>query len=263
MAKSIFDIINNFSKIFLLLEFFCPQCEFTFSFVYQVFKLSITVYLKSISLFLSIAFDLAATFDRYILITDKCKWFSKILIFKRGLPLILCIPVIVYTHRFAIYQIYVNTDYNETYTEYQIVIKNIDHTFWNSINLIEQIFIQFLLTSMIFVFNILMLAKLRSIFKAKRTVTTDIEIISRIKIAESRNTLMLVLTSPVTIIPNYTFFVINILELINSSEFYNSCAEAIGDIVFSLQFVVSFVFYYSFNVNFQKVVHRLFRKNVI
>ena len=258
IAKSIFDIIYNTCKLFSLFGFLCPQCELTSSFVYQVFYLAIIIYLKTISLVLSIAFDIAATFDRYRIITDNCMFFNKILVFKRGLPLIMCIPVIVFTHRFAIYKIYVNRLFHKTYTVYTVEIKNV--SVLPIINLAEKIIIHFSLISLILVFNILMLAKLRSIFKAKRLVTTDREILNRIKKAEARNTFMLILTSPVTIIPNYTFFVINILELINYSEFYNACAQSIGDIIFSLQFTVSFIFYYSFNVNFQKGVHRLICK---
>ena len=106
-----------------------------------------------------------------------------------------------------------------------------------------------------------MLAKLKNIFQAKMAViTSNINTVQdRVKSSESRNTYMLIWTSPVTIVPNYMFFVINILNFIKYTAFYNPCVEAIGDIVFSLQFTLSFIFYYSFNLNFKTVVHNLIR----
>ena len=120
IAKSIFDICYNLCTLFPLLNEFCDQCEYTFSYWNQVFQLCITHYLKPVSLFLSIAFDLAATFDRYRLITDKCKFFNKIFIFKRGMPLITCIPFIAYTYKFGVNQIFRYPSINSNNVEYTI-----------------------------------------------------------------------------------------------------------------------------------------------
>ena len=262
IAKSIWDICYNLCDLFSRLNDFGLNPEYTSSFAYQVLYLSISLYLKSISLFLSIIFDLTATFDRYRLITDKCKFFNKIFAFKRGLPLIICIPVIVYLYKFWYYYICVNSGFDETYTVYSTVGRDIPPSIMNTIDLIQKIIINFSFVTLILFLNLLMLIKLKNAFKSKRTVTTDRETIDRIRKSESRNTLMLIWTSPVTIIPNYIFFVSSILRLCNYLEFYNLCAESIGNIVFSLQFSVSFIFYYSFNVNFQKAFNELFRKKM-
>ena len=74
---------------------------------------------------------------------------------------------------------------------------------------------------------------------------------------------MLIWTSPVTVIPNYVFFVISIFGLFNYVDVYNPCADVIGDIVFDIQFAVSLIFYYSFNVNFQKVFNELIGKKCV
>ena len=131
--------------------------------------------------------------------------------------------------------------------------------------MIQKTVIHFLLVTLILILNLLMLVKLRNIFKSKRRVletSSSNATQDRVRKSESRNTFMLIWTSPVTIIPNYMNFVINILSFVSITGFYNPCLEAIGNVVFELQFVISFVFYYSFNMNFKTVVHQLiaFRK---
>ena len=216
IAKSIVDICYNLCSLFPLLNDFCLQPEYTSSFAYKVLTLSITYYLKPVCLFVSIAFDLAATFDRYRLITNKCQWFNKIFVFKRGLTWIICIPVIAYTHKFGFFYIISSPIFNKTYTVYALEGRtNISPSVFTSIDLVQKIIIHFLFITLILVFDLLMLVQLKNAFKPIRTATTDRETLVRISKSESRNILMLIWTSPVTVIPNYVFFVMSILAQCN------------------------------------------------
>ena len=260
ICKSIFDICLNLSNVFPLVRFASLQYDFIYSYCYQVFNLVIMVYLHPVSILCSIAFDFAATFDRYRLVTNKCKFFDKIFVFRRGMSLIICISIVGYIYKFFFFHIvpiFISNNYTNTYS----TEGNMPREAKIIIDLIQKISIHFLLVTIILILNVLMLVKLKNIFKAKRTVITPNSrtIQDRVNSSESRNTYMLIWTSPVTIIPNYMFFVINILQFFNYIEFYNPCVDAIGDIVFSLQFSCSFIFYYWFNVNFKTVVHEIIR----
>ena len=263
IAKSIFDICYNICSVFPFLNFVCFQCEYTLSFWFQVVKLFIVIYLKSVSMFLSIAFNFAATFDRYRYITDSCKFFDKIFAFKRGMPLIICIPVIAYTYRFGLFHIVDMSFLSNSTTWYSIEGIHVSPFVIISINMVQKIIIHFVFITSILVFNFSIVFKLRSTFKHIIQITHSQSHLEAVKKSEVRNTFMLIWTSPVIIIPNYLFFIISILEMISIIEFYNPCAESIGDIVFSLQFAVPFIFYYSFNVNFRKAFHQLMGKKVL
>ena len=154
---------------------------------------------------------------------------------------------------------------NVTHTVYTLEGIGLPYLLQASIDGIQKIIIHFLIITFILILNLLMFIKLKKTLRAKRTVTTqnNSQIQERIKKSEARNAYMLIWTSPVTIIPNYMSFVINILQFLEYIEFYNSCADSIGDIVFSLQFAVSFIFYYSFNVNFKTVFNLLIRQILI
>ena len=97
ICKSIFDICFNIRSVFPLLTFTCVDCDYTHSFCFQVLYLAIASYLKPVSLLCSIAFDFAATFDRYRLVTNKCKFFNKIFVFKRSMHMILSSSFVLYT----------------------------------------------------------------------------------------------------------------------------------------------------------------------
>ena len=182
IAKSIVDICYNLCSLFPLLNDFCLQPEYTSSFAYKVLTLSITYYLKPVCLFVSIAFDLAATFDRYRLITNKCQWFNKIFVFKRGLTWIICIPVIAYTHKFGFFYIYSSPILNKTYTVYLLEGRtNIPPSVFTSIDLVQKIILNFLFITLILIFDLLILVQLKNAFKSKRTVTADRETLVRIR----------------------------------------------------------------------------------
>ena len=76
IAKSIFDICFNLCSLFPLVNNFCDTCTYTYWFqLILLFQL----YLRPISVFLSVAFHFVAIFDRYRLITNKFQLFNKIL----------------------------------------------------------------------------------------------------------------------------------------------------------------------------------------
>ena len=187
IAKAIFDICYNLCNLFPLSNVFCLQCEYRFSYWYQVFYFGINLYLKPISLFLSIAFDFAATFDRYRLITDKCKFFNKIFVFKRGFPLIICIPFIAYTYKFGIFHI-TNQHLNNV-TKHSIEGIGFSYTVTVSIDAIQKIIINFIFITLILILNLKMFIKLKKTLRSKRTIATpnNVLIQERINKSEARN----------------------------------------------------------------------------
>ena len=137
--------------------------------------------------------------------------------------MIICIPFIAYSYQFGVLHI-VTLSTDGTYTQYSLERIGMPYLLYVGIDAIQKIIIHFLLITLILILNLLMFFKLKKAFRVKRTVTApnNALIQERIKKSEARNAYMLIWTSPVTIIPIYLLFFINILELI-PNFFNNPC----------------------------------------
>ena len=258
IAKSVFDLCYC---LIIILEFLTGRNS-DYSFYYNIFKLCILIYFKHVAIFLSIAFDCLAIVRRYSLITKRIQWTEKIIVFNRGMPIFTAIGLLIYSYKFAFYKIVpykLIGGYSNISTEGQFILGNGEMSAMDyiRIELFQTSIVNGLFPSIILIFNTLTAFEIKKTMMNKRRLSTSKSIHDKIKRSEIRNTTMLILSSPLTILPNFIFFLVAILVQISPTQFYNACFDNIGNILFYSQFSFSFLFYFVFNVNFQKNLTKL------
>ena len=168
---------------------------------------------------------------------------------------------IFYSYKFAMFKIvpYNFGGYSNISTEGQFILGNGEMSAMDyiRIELFQTSIVNGLFPSIILIFNTLTAFEIKKTMMNKRRLSTSKSIHDKIKRSEIRNTTMLILSSPLTILPNFIFFLTAILVQINYTQFYNACFDSIGNILFYSQFSFSFLFYFVFNVNFQKNLKKL------
>ena len=248
IGKSVFDLCFC---LIVILRFVTGGLNTFRSFYYFIFEWCI-IYCKPVVIFLSVAFDCLAIISRYILITKRIRWTEKIIVFKRGMPIFTSIGFIIHSYKFAMYNIVPYTLGGLTLENGALSIIAVIR-----IELVQKTIVNFIFPTIILIFNILTGLELKNTMKNKRRLSTSKSIHDKIKRSENRNTAMLILSSPITIFPNYAFFCTAILVFISPTQFYNACIENIGNIILYSQFSFSFLFYFIFNKNFQKNLKKL------
>ena len=188
----------------------------------------------------------------------------KIIVFNRGMPILTTIGFVLYSYKTMEFRIarfkYLNSTTNSEKAHFQWTISggrlSIELTL--IIQLIQTTIVNFIVTSLILIFNILTLLEIKNKLRKKRMITParNTIVYDRIKKAENRNTMMLVWSSPLITIPNFAFFVGSMIVFTAYTQFYNACVDSVANILYYSQFSFSFLFYYAFNVNFQKELSR-------
>ena len=171
-VKSLFDFVYcliNFT--YLLLSIYGQH---TYSYSHQAFILYGFLYFKNVFIFMSIVSDCAAIVDRYLLVSGRMKWMYKIIVFNRGIPILTIIGLSLYSNKFVEYRIMHFPHFNSSYLseKFQWTING------NGVNielslvfqLIQTTITNFILTSLIIIFNTLTLVELKKMFKSKRTL---------------------------------------------------------------------------------------------
>ena len=255
IAKSVFDFC--YCSIIVIDSF---DFSFKYSYYYQIYRLCIHYYLKHVVIFLSVAFDCLAIISRYSLITKRIQWSEKITVFNRGMPIFTSFGLLIYSYKFIEYSILPYKSVNNISVAVNFTIEasrilSIKDRL--TIELVQTTLVNLICPSIILIFNILTALEIKNKMRNKRRLSASKSIHERIKRSEIRNTLMLILASPLTIFPNYVFFVIAALTLISFTQFYNACFDNIGNIVFYAQFTFSLFFYFAFNVNFKNNFKKL------
>ena len=251
MGKSVFDLC--FCLIVILQSVTAGLYDIR-SFYYFIFDWCILRYCRNVVKFLSISFDFLAIISRYSLLTKRIQWVNKIIVFRKGMPIFTSIGFIIYSYKFAMYNIVPYTLGGFTLENGVLSIIAVQR-----IELIQSTIVNFIFPTIILIFNILIGLELKNTMKKKRRLSTNMSIHDKIKRSENRNTAMLILSSPITIFPNLAFFCAAILVLISPTQFYNACIDNIGNIAFYSQFSFSCLFYLLFNVklNFRKNLKKL------
>ena len=260
IAKSVFDLCYC---LIIILESL-TEINSDSSFYYYIFKWCILLYFRHVTIFLSIAFDCLAIVSRDSLITKRIQWTEKIIVFNRGMPIFTAIGLLIYSYKFAFYKIVPYTfigggGYYNISTEGQFILGNgeLSAMDYIRIELFQTSIVNGIFPSIILIFNTLTAFEIIQTMRNKRRLSTSKSIHNKIKRSEIRNTTMLILSSPLTILPNFIFFLVAILVQISPTQFYNACFDNIGNILFYSQFSFSFLFYFVFNVNFQKNLKKL------
>ena len=260
-VKSLFDSLYCVINIScFLLPIYSP---YAYSYTYQVYYKYINLYVGHVIMSLSIVFDCAAITDRYLLISGRMKWMYKVIVFNRGMPILTIICFALYSYKTIEFRIIRFGNFNSTinlqkHFQWTLDGAGLSNGLSLLFQLIQTLIVNFIVCSSILTFNILTLIEIKIKLRKKRTLTPAGNTIvqDRIKSAENRNTMMLVWSSPLTIIPNFAFFLGSIAVLTCYTQLYNACVDAVGNILYYSQFSFSFFFYYAFNVNFQKELSR-------
>ena len=247
IAKSICDSSYCIGNIFSVFLFSCFECSFKTTLWFMVFKLIIVKYLKPSSMMFTILLEFFAIFDRYRLITNKLNCLRKLLTFRKTIAAVIIVVFSIYSYEFYMFRIIsfplYTTSENETSLVYSI--EGIPSGFYSNIlfNFVLSTTVNLFLTLVVLFFNILTLLAVKSSLKYKARLTpTATRTTNEISSSETRNTLMLIWTCPLVVLPNLIYFLADTFGLIAIIGLYNACLEAFGEIIFSLQFSSSFFF---------------------
>ena len=261
-VKSLLDFLYCVINIsWFLFTYYSP---YTYSYYYLVYYKYIDLYFNHVTMSLSIVFDCTAIIDRYLLISGRMKWMYKVIVFNRGIPILTIIAFALYSYKTIEFRIlrFENVTLNNTslkaYFQWTLDGAGLSIELSLILQVIQTTIVNFIVTSLILIFNILTLLEIKNKLRKKRMLTPVRNTIvhDRIKSAENRNTMMLVWSSPLIIIPNFAYFLGSMIVLTVYTQFYNACVDAVGNILYYSQFSFSFFFYYAFNVNFQKELSR-------
>ena len=266
-VKSLFDFLYCVINISCyLITYYSP---YTYSYIYQVYYKYVKIYFGHVIMSLSIVLDCGAIIDRYLLISGRMKWMHIVIVFTRGIPILTIILFAMYSYKTIEYKIVqfhnftLNDPSLEAYFQWTLDGGGLSMELALILQMIQTTIVNFIVTSLILIFNILTLIEIKNKLRKKRTITPIENTIvhDRIKRAENRNTMMLVWSSPLTIVPNFAYFLGSIAVLTVHTQFYNACVDSFVNVLYYSQFSFSFFFYCAFNLNFQKELSRKTKQN--
>ena len=248
ILKCVFDTCFCIGNIMPAFDAFCFRCAFTLSLWFMIVKLVCLHYLTKASTMLTLLCELFAIFDRYRHLTNHFKCANKWWAFRICGPIIVFGVLLTYSFKFYFYQILAYPD-NFLFGGYTIEITGVDYLTFVAIDIILPCINNFLLVVVICILNVVTLAELKKKKEVEFHITTP----------ETSDTLMLIWTCPLVILPNLFYLPMTaIFGLLNYIHLNNVCVEVVGEILHSLPFSFSFVFYYFFNFNFRQAFHELF-----
>ena len=265
LTKSLTDAYFSLTQVGSI-WFDCIECNYYFSFWYQLMYLVFTIYICDICMFISIVCEFMAIFERYRLITGKWESLGKMLEFRRTMPIILLVAFMLYMYQlFSLYVEPFNTS-NST-TLYSLEKTEFGNHASRIFDMTQSIIINFVFVTLIFLLNVLTMRQLKVSLQKKREITQTLlgphaAMQERISRSEGRITLMLMLSAPLTITGNWMNFVENLLVLVNE-KMYNGCIDTVTSSVYLFSFSIDFIFYYSFNVHFKKTFDKLMENPII
>ena len=257
LFKSAIDtcvLLRNFLYIFIE----CKVCGFNKFYAFKLIELILFVYFSFVTQLISMLCELAANFDRYKILSKKCKAFNGIT-YKYGIS-----GMLIYSSLFYLYKFFERTivkrhsKINNSTTEYYSLI-------YTKFGISDQVIVfdfihslirDGLIVMMMFTLNMMTLCAIKKILAKKKNLTKSFN--EKNHRSEIKTSIMLLVTSVIAIVGHSLYFVFNIPWFVfHVSE----CMYPFINFVYYLSFTVNFFVYFFFNKHFRNSLPKLFNKN--
>ena len=271
LFKSLSDLITLFRLV--LVNLIRP--DWSTNYAYFLFAHIYTYYISFISQLSSMLFDVAVSFDRYVIVANRFLFFTRIN-YRYLVAVIYIYSALFYIFKFFQFnyatQLTMNKTMPTTDKSPLIDAEFAYSTASRALGIIHSIQRDFLCVSLIIVLNVLLLVKIKRLLNKKRTLkSTTRSSVSTLSIgkrqsstttaatlsenqredsAELNLTIMVILTGLTAIIGHTT----SIMAYLSNEELYKiDCFNLVNYTLYFLSYTVTFFFYVAFNKRFREI----------